>query len=392
MTAPQQAPASSVRRRNEMRKSMQSERPNIITQALEAERQELALSGWAWVVFGFITQGALLWWARRQPSETALTVFVLVLSLFFAWWPLVRGIRQIWRARSLRRPDNLLRRALTTEPQLIAQVKLGTHKTIWTRLGNLVGTFINQELHKATNSWDEYGITGSGETVNNRLPCIVLKLLGGREYRLTTARDDAKLKELINALLAHAPHAKPVPEPAKGESFDDVAATGWLRLTMFLLGGPLFFICSLLLFAKYMDARERASLLQQGVRTTATVSRLSDYGGQGSDYNVAVDFTDQSGKAISAGTVKLVSKSDYETLKVGAPVEIIYRPRDPRDFRLVISLQRLEKDKTTFIVLASLSVLGLIMVLIGIVSAMRAKRTPVAAKQDRIVNPQNASY
>ena len=250
---------------------MQTQHPNIIVHALEGERRAFNNGGWAWVVFSLVAQCSLLVWLRwMQPLETAVIVVFFIFSLLFAWWPLLRGIRQLRRAHTLSRPNDLLRRALTTDPQLIVWLKLGTHKTIWIRLLNLVETLVNSAAHAAQNSWDQYGITGSGETANNRLPCVVLKLTDGQEHRLTTTRDDAKLKELIDALLAHAPHAAHAPEPAptKGDRFIESLSRGWLRPTMFLLGGPLMMICSLLLFVQYMDARERAELEQHGVRTT----------------------------------------------------------------------------------------------------------------------------
>lgn len=109
--------------------------------------------------------------------------------------------------------------------------------------------------------------------------------------------------------------------------------------------------------------RARAELELHGVRTTAIVSNLSDYGGKGSDYHVAVAFTDRNGKAIKASTIKLVTKSDYEKLRVGTPVEIFYKPQDPQDFRLALSLQRLGNDKSLFIAFSVLSSIGLMMVL-----------------------------
>ncbi|MBA2733304.1 MAG: DUF3592 domain-containing protein, partial [Acidobacteria bacterium] len=172
-----------------------------------------------------------------------------------------------------------------------------------------------------------------------------------------------------------APHAQPPPEPVstQGDWLFEGGGKGTMRMLMFLFGGPLMVICLLILFGQYMNGRERAEWQQEGVRTTATVSSLSDYGGGGSDYHVAVDFTDRDGEAVQAGTVMLVSKSDYEKLKVGAPVEIFYKGRDPRDFRLVASLQRLDNNKTSHNVLMILSLVGFIMVLIAMVSIVRMK-------------------
>lgn len=97
------------------------------------------------------------------------------------------------------------------------------------------------------------------------------------------------------------------------------------------------------------------------------------YGGEGSDYYVAVNFTDQNGKVVNASTVKLVTKDEFQKLKVGAPIEIFYKPRDPRDFRLAASLQRLDTNKNLLTVLSILSLVGLLMVLIAMISIVRMK-------------------
>ncbi len=349
---------------------------NIITRALDSEASAFKRGGLAWIVFGIVAQCVMLFLLlRAQPIETSSIVLFIIFSLLFAWWPFLRGIKHLWRARAMRSPQDLFRRALTTEPQLIAWVKLGTHTTIWTKLFNLVFTILFTVAHSLKNSWDEYGITGSGETADNRLPCIVIKLTNNQEQRLTTTSDGEGLKKLIAALLAHAPHAQPPPEPVstQGDWLFEGGGKGTMRMLMFLFGGPLMVICLLILFGQYMNGRERAEWQQEGVRTTATVSSLSDYGGGGSDYHVAVDFTDRDGEAVQAGTVMLVSKSDYEKLKVGAPVEIFYKGQDPRDFRLVASLQRLDNNKTSHNVLMILSLVGFIMVLIAMVSIVRMK-------------------
>lgn len=358
---------------------------NIITHALNAEARAYKMSGWAWLAFSLIAQGSMLALLRRaHPVETSQAVVFVIFSLLFAWWPLLRGIKHLWRARTMRSPQDLFRRALTTEPQLIAWVKLGTHTTIWTKLFNLVFTILFTVAHSLKNSWDEYGITGSGETADNRLPCIVIKLTNNQEQRLTTTSDGEGLKKLIAALLAHAPHAQPPPEPVstQGDWLMETGGKGTMRLLMFLFGGPLMIICLLILFGQYMNGRERAEWQQQGVRTTATVSSLSDYGGEGSDYHVAVDFTDRDGEAVNAGTVSLVAKSDYENLRVGAPVEIFYKLRDSRDFRLVASLQRMDNDKSSRIVFMILSLVGFIMISIGMISIMRMKIRKKAAAGD----------
>lgn len=353
-----------------------SSHDNIITRALNAEVGEYKSGGASWLIFSFIAQGALLFLLRRaRPVETAELVLFLIASFFFAWWPFVRGIRQLRRASSLSRPDDSLRRALTFDTRLIKHINLGTHKTIWTRLYNLVGTLINSAAHSAQNSWDQYGITGTGETVNSQLPCIVVTLNDNQEHRLTSTSDAEKLKELIAALRAHAPHATPAPVPVSTAD-DWLNEGGWrstMRAMLLLFGIPLMFICSIILFAQYMNARERADMQLHFVKTTATISRLSDYGGEGSDYNVAVNFTDQNGKAIEAGTVKLVSKADFQKLKVGAPVEIFYKPQDPREFRLALSLERLDGDKGTSKVLSILTALGFLMTLVATISIVRMK-------------------
>lgn len=349
---------------------------NIITRALDAEINDYKSGGACWLIFSFIAQGALFFLLRRaRPVETAELILFLIASFFFAWWPFVRGIRQLRRASRMSRPDDSLRRALTFDARLIRHVNLGTHKTIWTRLYNLVGTLINSAAHSAQNSWDQYGLTGTGDAVNSHLPCVVVTLNDNQEHRLTSTSDVEKLKELSAALLAYAPHATPAPVVVS--TADDWLNEGGWRSTMrglcFLFGIPLVFICSIILFAQYMNARERTDMQLHYVKTTATVARLSDYGGQGSDYNVAVNFTDGTGKAIEAGTVKLVSKADFQKLSVGAPVEIFYKPQDPREFRLAMSLQRLDSDTGVSKVLSILIALGFLMILVAIVSIVRMK-------------------
>jgi hypothetical protein len=349
---------------------------NIIARALNAEASAYTKGGLAWLAFSPIAQYLLfLWFRKTQIMQPSTVVFFALFSLPLAWWPLFRGIRHLRRARRINSPQDLFRRALTVEPQLIAHINLGNHTTIWIKLLNLVLTLLSAGAHSLKNSWDQYGLTGSGESSGIQLPCIVVKLTNNEEHRLTTTRDSENLKELIAALRAHAPHAIPAPEP-ESTADDWLNEPGWkssMRVLLLLFGVPLLVIGSIIVFVQYVNARERADLEQHGVRTTATVSSLSDYGGKGSDYHVAVDFTDQNGKAIHAGTVKLVTKSDFQKLKVGAPVEIFYMPHDPQDFRLVISLQRLDADKGLFIVFSILSSIGLIMVLIAVISIARMR-------------------
>lgn len=204
---------------------------NIITRALDSEASAFKRGGLAWIVFGIVAQCVMLFLLlRAQPIETSSIVLFIIFSFFFAWWTMVRGVRQLWRGLNMNSPDDLFRRALTTEPRLILQVNLGTHKKIWTRLFNLIGSLINSQAHSMQNSWDQYGITGFGETVNYQLPCVVVKLTDNQEHRLTMTSDGEKLKELIAALLAYAPHARPAPEPVSTQG-DWINESGW-RSTM----------------------------------------------------------------------------------------------------------------------------------------------------------------
>jgi hypothetical protein len=357
------------------------ENKNIIARALDAEASAYTKSGLAWLAFSPIAQYLLfLWFRKTQIMQPSTAVSFILFSLPLAWWPFVRGIRHLWRARRINSPQDLFRRALTVEPQLIAHINLGNHTTIWIKLLNLVLTLLSMGAHSLKNSWDQYGLTGSGESSGIRLPCIVVKLTNNEEHRLTTTRDSGKLKGLIAVLRAHAPHATPAPESTAGDWLNEPGWKSSMRALLLLFGVPLLVIGSIIAFVQYVNARERAELEQHGVRTTATVSSLSDYGGQGSYYHVAVDFTDQNGKAIHAGTVKLVTKSDFQKLKVGASVEIFYMPHDPQDFRLVISLQRLDADKSLFIVCSILSSIGLIMVLGAVISIARMKKRKEAGR------------
>ncbi len=356
---------------------------DIINHALDRESRSYKRGGWAWLVFGLIAQGVLIWLVSRapRPIEPPYWFIFIVASAPFAWWPLIVGIKYLRRARHLKDPNGLLRRALTTEPQLIESVTLGSHASFWVHLLTIVFALLEGGAHGVQHSANEFDFTPATESKGISRPCTAVTLTNGEKYLLTAFKNH---KELIAAIRAYAPHAETSPVlKARQQSDQKPPESGrraFARIALISVGGLTVLACSIMFIAQYMTAWERAKYTKHGVRTTAVVSELRSFRDDEKDessktyYIVEAKFNTREGKPVS-WKAELVEKPDYEKLKVGDTVEIYYLPEPPNYFALSESAERYRKGYVPHPVFIIISLSALLMLVFGILMSRKRSRS-----------------
>ena len=145
------------------------------------------------------------------PTLKTFLVFAVV-SLIFAWIPFFAGLFYLRQSRKkAAQPENLLWRALTSEPQLIREIILDIPLTETSGQRD-AEVFGNERLNVVGNILD--GILGGNATPDYAIhnssvaplpPSVFVKLSDGANYRVATPLDAA---ETVAVLKTHAPHAQ----------------------------------------------------------------------------------------------------------------------------------------------------------------------------------------
>ena len=358
---------------------------DIINHALNRENRSYKRSGWAWLVFGLISQGVLVWLLSRapRPIEPPYWFVFIVASAPFAWWPLIRGVKHLRRARQLKDTNGLLRRALTTQPQLIESITLGSHTSFVNHLVNAVFGLLSGAAHGVQHSASQFDFTSASNTESISHSRTAVTLTNGEKHLLTAFKD---YKELIAAIRAHAPHAETSPVTKARQQSDqkppESNQRAFARAALIGVGGLMVLGCSIVFMAQYMNAWTRAKYTKHGVITTAVVSELRSFKDDEKDessktyYIVEANFNTREGKHVSS-RAELVEKSDYEKLKVGEAVEVYYLPEPPNYFALSESAKRYRNGYTPHPVFIAISLSGLLMLIVGIVMSRKKANRPI---------------
>lgn len=351
---------------------------DIINRALDRESRSYKRSGWAWLVFGLVMQTVLFMWHKTNLLEHSMYGSFIFFSAPLAWWPIIGGLVQLWRARSLRSSNELLRRALTTTPQLIATVEKGTYSPILPVIFDLIGSIL-ASLGRSDAVSSHYHTSGD-DTSNSSSACVFVRLTNGKKYRLSAYEHH---EQLIAAIYAHAPHAETSGNSqTKGKREQKIPEPAWrvqTRYALLCFGGLLLAIVSIMVFAQFMNARERTKYTKHGVRATAVVSELRSFKDDEKDesskthYIVEAKFNTREGKPVSS-KAGLVEKPDYEKLKVGDTVEVYYLPESPNYFALSETAERYRDGYAPHPVFIAIGLTALLMLVTGIVMSIKRLR------------------
>ncbi|MBC7911435.1 MAG: DUF3592 domain-containing protein [Pyrinomonadaceae bacterium] len=343
---------------------------DIITGTLDAESSSYRKSGWAWIGFGLIAQSLLFVFFKRDLFEHSLYGSFVFLSAPLAWWPILGGLVYLRRARRASHPHSPLRRALTTEPQLLKTLKGGLYRT---PTKHLIDVLHHMVASIGKNEWQTVETNSCSPDA-----CIYLTLADGKRHRLSAFKDS---REITAAIQAHAPHIEVVSDSKA--TAGEIPEARWrfnTRVILILFGVPIFLFCSIVVFAQFMNARTRSEFARHGLRTTAVVSNLSSYRDNEEDksswthYIVQAKFETSEGKSIDSRTRDLVTESDYAKLKVGDSVEVYYLPQPPHNFALVESAERHRHDSLNPI-FVFIGLFGLLSLVTGIIMSLKRKRS-----------------
>ncbi len=342
---------------------------DVINGTLDAESSGYQASGWAWIVLGLIVEGALFVWFKRDLFERSQYGSFIFLSALCAWWPILGGLIYLRRARRASHSHSTLRRALTTEPQLLKTLKGGLYTP---PIKHIIDLMHHVVVNIGKNDYQPVEIDPCDPDA-----CIYLTLADGKRHRLSAFKDS---REIIAAIQQHAPHIQVL--NAAVANAGAIPEAGWkfkTRIVFIMFGGSLVFICAIVVFAQFMNARTRSEFARSGLRATAVVSDLRSFRDNEQDkssrihYIVQAKFTTREGKSVNWKTTDLVEKSDYEKLKAGDSVEVYYLPRPPYEFALVESAERHRNDSLNPI-FVFIGLLGFTLLLIGIVMSWQRKR------------------
>lgn len=342
---------------------------DIINTTLDAEASGYRTSGWAWITLGLIVESVLFFLFRKDLFEHSLYGSFIFLSVIFAWWPILGGLIYLRRARRASHSQSMLRRALTTEPQFLKTVKGGTYQTP-------IKILIDVAHHTVANiGKHEYQPVEVESSAPNA--CIYLTLADGKRHRLSAFKDR---DEFIAAIKTHAPHIQVLSDTKA--TAGKIPEAGWksiTRISFIVVGGLLVSICSIIVFAQFMNSRSRSEFARHGVKTTAVVSELRTFRDNEGDessrthYVVEAKFATSEGKPVDWKTTDLVERSDYEKLKVGDSVDVYYLPQPPYEFALAKSAERHRNDSLNPMFIF-IGLLGLLLLITGIVMSWQRKR------------------
>lgn len=181
----------------------------LLVEKLADESRRNRNSAVVFCVIGLAAQTVIIA-AHGLPTAQTLPGFAF-LSFVFAWLPFAAGLFYLRQSRKkAARPENLLWRALTSEPQFIREVILEippvgvpaqiNAENIGNQRQNVIGNILDGIL--GGDATPDYSHTASSAPLK---PSVFVKLGDDKEYRIAAPLDAA---ETVAVLKAYAPHAQ----------------------------------------------------------------------------------------------------------------------------------------------------------------------------------------